>query len=559
MKYFSQSLRITGYVRNIDPNASMFEIEAPSGDIFQAYISSETYFYMIRNTDKIDRDRSDRSIQNKLERYLEKDKLVSACGIMQIHENKMRYDVKSVALFGDRRDHFIFEEGHWWITQISSFADTWLKRQFGLGSNFDFTGYRTDLTATGGKIEERPTQECDTISRLIYGLSSAYLLTGNNRYLLAAKAGVEYQRDMFRTISHDGSFIIWHHAVSNGEKIYASLFSDDRDTIPLYEQIYALAGLAQFYRITQDWETLYDIQRTVNFFLKFFKDEKNGGFFSHLDPVSITPDSDRLGDNRSKKNWNSIGDHTPAYLLNILLAIDNIHELEKDYNEYIAIQKEVADIICTKFIDPQSPYVNERFNEDWTPDQTYKWQQDRAVIGHNLKIAWNLTRLYHLFNNSEYLELAEDIGDKMPDAGMDMIRGGWYDVVERHPKNNMPIDFTWHNRKAWWQQEQAILAYLILSGTVSDKEKKEKYLKLARQSIAFWNLAFLDHDYGETYFDVFDNGYPFIYEDRANKGSHSKSGYHSMELNYLAHLYYRLLVKKDRPVTLYFYPSENRT
>ena len=561
MKYLTQSLRVTGHVTNIDTNASMFEIRTASGNLFQAYINDQTYFYMVRNTDKIDRDRSDCNIQDRLKRYLEIDKLVSVYGILQTHNDKMRYDVKSVALFGDNKDHFIFEEGHWWLTQISSFADEWLEKQFGLGSNFDFTKYRTNLSASGEKAEEKPVQETDTISRLIYGLSSAYLLTGNQRYLEAARKGVEYQRDMFRTISHDESFIIWHHGISNGKKILTSLFGDDFDTIPLYEQIYALAGLAQYYRITYDWETLRDIQRTVNFFNKFFKDERNGGYFSHLDPVTLEPNLNRPGYdyNHRRKNWNSIGDHTPAYLLNIMLAIENIPEFKKDYDQYKAMQKEIADIICDKFIDPSSPYVNERFYEDWTYDHTYRWQQDRAVVGHNLKIAWNLTRVYHLFQDVKYLNIAKDIADKMPEAGMDMIRGGWYDVVERHPKNGMPLDFTWHNRKAWWQQEQAILAYLILAGTVMEESKKESYLNLARESIAFWNLAFLDHDYGETYFDVLDNGYAFLYEDRGSKGSHSKSGYHSMELNYLTHIYYHSLVLKDKLITLHFSLSENRT
>ena len=30
--------------------------------------------------------------------------------------------------------------------------------------------------------------------------------------------------------------------------------------------------------------------------------------------------------------------------------------------------------------------------------------------------------------------------------------------------------FAWHDRKAWWQQEQAILAYLILAGSTGDEE-----------------------------------------------------------------------------------------
>jgi hypothetical protein len=41
--------------------------------------------------------------------------------------------------------------------------------------------------------------------------------------------------------------------------------------------------------------------------------------------------------------------------------------------------------------------------------------------------------------------------------------------------------------------------------------------------------------------------------DRADKGSHSKSGYHTMELTYFAHLYTNLLVAK-REVGLHFRP-----
>ena len=48
---------------------------------------------------------------------------------------------------------------------------------------------------------------------------------------------------------------------------------------------------------------------------------------------------------------------------------------------------------------------------------------------------------------------------------MDPQRGGWYDVVERTLQAGEKIHrYAWHDRKAWWQQEQAILAYLILAG-----------------------------------------------------------------------------------------------
>ena len=49
--------------------------------------------------------------------------------------------------------------------------------------------------------------------------------------------------------------------------------------------------------------------------------------------------------------------------------------------------------------------------------------------------------------------------------------------------------FVWHDRKAWWQQEQAILAYLILYGSLGDPD----YQKHAREAAAYYNAFFLDH------------------------------------------------------------------
>jgi mannose/cellobiose epimerase-like protein (N-acyl-D-glucosamine 2-epimerase family) len=382
-------------------------------------------------------------------------------------------------------------------------------------------------------------------------------MTGNERYFQAARRGVEYQRDTFRTESHDGSFVVWAFGYCRGDKILPSQFGDDFNAIPLYEQIYALAGLTQFYRISNDWETLDDIRRTINLFNQRYLDQEQRGYFSHIDYATMEPDTPVLGDNCGKKNWNSIGDHTPAYLLNLMLAVDNIpsDQFSNLYKQCKNMQEELADLIIEKFpdTDPDIPYVRERFNRDWTPDKTYKWQQNRAVVGHNLKIAWNLTRAYNLLGKKEYLDLATKLADSMKIYGLDQIRGGWFDVVERESKNNMPIEFTWHNRKAWWQQEQGILAYLILYGTTGN----ERYLQLARESIAFWNMAYLDFDYGGVYFDVTDDGIPYTKEVRAMKGSHSKSGYHVFELNFLAQLYIRSFVTRT-PFRLYFKPCPTR-
>ena len=110
--------------------------------------------------------------------------------------------------------------------------------------------------------------------------------------------------------------------------------------------------------------------------------------------------------------------------------------------------------------------------------------------------------------------------------------------------------FVYHDRKAWWQQEQAILAYLILNGVLKDDE----YLKHAREAQAFYNAWFLDHDDGGVYFNVLNNGIPFLVGNERFKGSHSMSGYHSTELGYLSQVYLNLLITKQ-PLDLYFKPQ----
>jgi len=566
MKYFTHSLRILGMVKDVDLEKRSFQVQCRSGDVFEVSVAEGTGYFFIKNFDRLDRNRiptpqgyDDNKPADRLKRYIRKDILVAAYGVHQIHEDRERFDAKEIWLFQNQDKVYLFEETHWWLTQITALADQWLLNIFGASNTFDFTNYQTNLSYIGTKTTNT-IQECATLSRLIYGLASAYLMTGNERYYQAAKNGVAYQRDTFRTESHDGTFIVWAHAYDKqiGRKIMPSQFDDDKNAIPLYEQIYALAGLTQFYRISNDWEIMDDIRRTMEFFKQRFLDEEQGGYFSHIDYATFSWDTEVLEHNRSKKNWNSIGDHTPAYLLNLMLALENIpnDEMANLYADCKKMQKEVADLIVEHFPDPDPkiPYVRERFFRNWTPDKTYKWQQDRAVVGHNLKIAWNLTRVYSLLpKKKSYIQLAKKLANDMKIYGLDQIRGGCFDVVERVPKNQMTIDFTWHNRKAWWQQEQCILAYLIVYGATGDPE----YLQLARESIAFWNMTYLDFDYGDVYFMVTDDGLPYTKEVEAMKGSHSKSGYHVFELNFLTNIYIRTFVTKT-PFRLYFKPSGNR-
>jgi hypothetical protein len=166
-------------------------------------------------------------------------RLIVVEGVYQAADGGSTFDGRFVHILHSPVGQIIFEQTHWWLTQISRLADTWLDDLF--GNNEEYTIdvmelYRTTLNITGAPTDDT-TQECATLSRLIYGLSSAYLLTGNARYLEAAKSAVRYQRMSFRHLSHDGTYCFWAFGKrKNGprwEILEYSLNPDDLNTIPL--------------------------------------------------------------------------------------------------------------------------------------------------------------------------------------------------------------------------------------------------------------------------------------------------------------------------------------
>jgi len=543
---FTLSDTIAGYVVSYDEDENSFVLRTTDGREYPVYLTPNTFASTIRNFGEDYRD-----VTGQLGDMLYPGRYLFAYGIYYPEHSAHRFEAKSIVIPGMPGREYLFEEADWWVNQAPAVADFYLRGQFPDG-NYDWHNYRTKLTLAGTHTPDYIApdfrQETDTISRLVYGLATAYLLTGEDRFLEAAEAGTEHLRENMRGVREDEGVVFWFHGVDiseNGQRqVLASEFGDDLDAIPMYEQIYALAGPTQTYRVTGDPRILDDIDKTVALFERFFRDPEQGGYFSHLDPVSLDPRSDILGHNRARKNWNSVGDHAPAYLINALLATGR-----KDLEDFLAA---TGDTIVARFPDYQeSPFVQERFHEDWSHDRHYKWQQDRAVVGHNLKIAWNLMRINNIRPNDAYVELARKIAEIMPAVGSDQQRGGWYDTVERTLKPGQEWHrFVWHDRKAWWQQEQAILAYLILAGTLGEDE----HLRLGREAASFYNAWFLDHDDGGVYFNVLANGLPYLVGNERLKGNHSMSGYHSTELCYLAAVYTNLLIR-EQPMELHFKPK----
>ncbi|MCA1216879.1 AGE family epimerase/isomerase [Streptomyces sp. 8L] len=515
------------------------ELRTPGGGTVVVHLTDVTYGQRLRNLGDPYQD-----VTGRLEDLLAPGALVFSHGPVYPHEDGLHHQATAIVVVSGPGEPPPYESPGWWTAQLRQFARFYRRSQFGDGP-IDFNDYRTEIRGGGDKTAIH-VQETDTISRMVYGMASAFTLTGEQDFLDVAEAGSAYLHDHLRSVDPVEDVVSWYHGLDVGgprpRAFYASEFGDDYRAIPAYEQIYALVGLVQTYRLTGAPALLADIEGTIRLFERFFADRRLGGYYSHIDPVTLDPHHASLGPNRSRKNWNSVGDHAPAYLFNLYSATGD--------ERYRRMLEHTFDMIVTHMPDRSggSPFVDERFHADWTPDRSWGWQQDRAVVGHNLKIAWNLMRMNATMPKPAYRELAERIGRTMPDVGRDPRRGGWYDMVERQPDHGRHA-FVWHDHKTWWQQEQAILAYLVLAGNTGD----DGFLRHAEEASAFYNAFFLDHDEGAVHFSVLADGVPYHVGGERLKGSHAMSMYHKAELAYLAEVYGRLLVHRE-PLDLWFRP-----
>jgi mannose/cellobiose epimerase-like protein (N-acyl-D-glucosamine 2-epimerase family)/anti-anti-sigma regulatory factor len=540
---FTFSDLIAGYVTQFDETKDTFSLKTSDNREFLVQLAPTAFGELVRNLGEAYRDAT-----AQMREMLVPGRFVFAYGIFYPdgENGDCAFAANHLVFLGRSENEYLFETQNWWIKQVRQLADFYLEAEFGDGE-IDYSEYRTNLTIAGDK-QKSGRQETDTISRLVYGFASAYLLTGEDRFLEAAEKGTKYLREHMRFRDESEGICYWYHAVDikadgSEQKIFASEFGDDYDAIPCYEQIYALAGPTQTYRVTGDRLIKDDIKATVNLFHRFFKDKsEKGGYYSHIDPITLSPYSESLGRNRAKKNWNSVGDHAPAYLINLWLATG-----EPEYADFLEY---TFDTIAAHFPDyDASPFVQEKFNDDWSKDY-HTVQQNRAIVGHNLKIAWNLTRMHSLNAKETYKNFAEKIGHVIPGVGCDRQRGGWYDMEERVLAPGQKFyRLVWHDRKAWWQQEQGILAYYIMAGVYQDPD----FIRFAREGAAFYNAWFLDTESGGVYFNVLANGQPYALGTERGKGSHSMAGYHSFELCYLAAIYINLLINQE-PMDFYFKP-----
>src|SRR5262245_23798531 len=164
-----------GYVTRYEQKADWFDMKTSDGREFRIELTPTTYAELVRNIGEPYQDAS-----GEMRGMLVPGRYLFAYGIFYPDAGQTRFEVKHIVFVGRRENEYRFEEQDWWIKQIRQCADFYLHAEFA-DRDIDFAQYRTQLSMEGMKLAST-RQEADTISRLVYGLASAYLLTGDDRY-----------------------------------------------------------------------------------------------------------------------------------------------------------------------------------------------------------------------------------------------------------------------------------------------------------------------------------------------------------------------------------------
>jgi mannose/cellobiose epimerase-like protein (N-acyl-D-glucosamine 2-epimerase family) len=400
------------------------------------------------------------------------------------------------------------------IGYVDSCARFWFTAydsvQGGFYMNIDRTGKLISSWGTGKNTLNQ--------SRDAYGFLRAYMLTGKPEYLTYARRALDF---LYRS-GWDNANGGWYNEVNRN-----GVPSNPTANKTAYYQHYAILGIAASVEVTDDSLDNVMLQRSLAHNKVHFWDASREwfGYYDHTLADGTQP---------SGKSFNATVDAVTTHLLHLYGMTgassywNRLREVANNMVHWLAASAQTQAIGFVEGYDTQ-----------WNPLPA----DTMTIMGHVLKTAWCLARLYELNRDSSYLGTAERLVDMVLQKGYDHQNGGPYKDYSR-VTGQMLMWGQKDTAKAWWQMEQAVTAGLVLHHITG----KPQYLEMADETLNFFMTYFVDRTYGEVYENRTKYGAQ-IWD--LNKGSSGKAAYHSTELGYYVYLYGNLLLQK-RTATLHY-------
>ena len=393
----------------------------------------------------------------------------------------------------------------------------------------EYGGYYSNLSREWKPI--KPWEKIPAmISRQVFSFSSAYLLSGDEKYLEAAREGVNF------LLAHcwDQEYGGWYSSVSRDGQPLDS-------TKKTNTQLYANVGLAQYYFATGDRDTLSYVYKSLDVFKNQRHDRDFEGYYETLLRDLSVKDS--------AKNKHAHYGYVGSLLLNLWL-------FTKD-PDVLVLSKQLTDLSIERMFDKKAGWIRGYVNpldRNWKPATRKEGDKVITHIGAQLTAALSFLRLYHQTGDKRYLEQGERLGELINEAVFKDGEVVWAEMVENEPPYT-PIP---QATIMWWVQIYGSFLQLQLYRLTGKKEFLEKFEICEK----YYEKYFIDKDYGGV-FEVLNldggqlskgrgqNPWDGAFLGEGRKANPWHTSYHEIEHCMLNMLYLDLYVD-NKPVVLHF-------
>ena len=333
-----------------------------------------------------------------------------------------------------------------------------------------------------GKVYNEADKGCVLNARILWTFSAAFRILKDPNYLKTAERSKDYLLNHFFDKKNGGVFWLLDHNgnIKDGKK-------------QIYAQAFAIYGLSEYYRVTNDGGCLdraIDLFRLIE---KYSYDNKLGGYFEAFSMEWGGLDDLRLSekDANEKKTMNT---H-----LHVLEAYTNLYRIWKD--DFLKRQLlNLINVFTDKIINNQTFNLNMFFDEEWN-DKT-----DLVSYGHNIESSWLIHEAAIVLGDESIKRKVEKTCIRIAEVSKEGIMADGSMIYEKYFKSGQT-----DSDRHWWVQAETVVGFLnayTLSG-------KKEYLDLSLAAWRFISDHLVDMQNGEWYWSVNKNLQPNLKEDKA--------------------------------------------
>jgi mannobiose 2-epimerase len=319
-------------------------------------------------------------------------------------------------------------------------------------------------------------------SRILWTFSAAYRITGNTKYLEMAIRAKDFLLKKFIDPVFGG--VYWElDALGNP--------TDTKKQI--YNLGFAIYGLSEFHRATNDTQSLEESIILFNMIEKYSFDPVNNGYFE-----AFTREWAEIADMRlSEKDANE--KKTMNTHLHILEPYTNLYRVWKSPDLKLKIQNLIR-IFLDRILKKENQHLGLFFDEEWNS------KSDSFSYGHDIEAAWLIHEAAIEINDCQLLSEVRKHVLPIVDAALEGYQPDG-SLAYEYDAEKLHTDTERH----WWVQAETMVgAY-----DAFELSEDEKYLDVVFHTWEYIKANIIDNNHGEWIWSRMPDGSIHSTQDKA--------------------------------------------